>query len=236
VNTLAIDTATEQFSLALASNGSAWLFEADAGLRHSELIMGGIETLLKTAGLKQNDLNGVVCTGGPGSFTGLRIGFSVAKGLALALGIPFCPIPTLDCMARPLSFWPGLAVPVIDAKQKAFFCALFHNGKRLGHDMDASPAAIASAIVQAIAEAAEGAAATGGEKALQTPTLLFGPGAELLAEKLSTAETGPVITPGRGIRYGSARTLLQIAEETDIFANNALNFSTGPEYIRKGSY
>ena len=101
MNLLAIDTATEQFSVALAAGTdtaapASWLFEADAGLRHSELVMDIVDMLMDKAALKPPDLSGVVCMGGPGSFTGLRIGFAIAKGLALSLSIPFAAIPTLD--------------------------------------------------------------------------------------------------------------------------------------------
>ena len=219
MNLLAIDAATEQFSVALAAAdavSSTWLFEADAGLRHSELLMDCIDTLVTMAALKPQDLSGVVCTGGPGSFTGLRIGFSVAKGLALSLGIPFAAIPTLDCMARPLRSWPGIIMPVLDAKKKAFFCALYRGGEKLCPDMDAEPTQIAQTIASA-----------GG-------AMLFGPGAQMLYDALQT--TGCDIadtTLGKDLRWGNAETLLHIAAETDIFAQGNIDYTSGPEYIRK---
>jgi tRNA threonylcarbamoyladenosine biosynthesis protein TsaB len=224
MNLLAIDTATEKLSIALAVNKDRWLFEADAGLRHSELVMEIIDTLFRKAGIKPEDLTGVVCMGGPGSFTGLRIGYSLAKGLALALGCNFAAIPTLDCMARPLSSLKGLIMPVLDAKQSAFFCALYRDGKKLCADMDAGPETIASVISEAITS----------QEAKQV--LLFGPGADMLYAKLSQLPppspiAGIDILVGKGLRWGNAQTLLEIAQETDIFANP--DFSAGPEYIRK---
>jgi len=221
VNLLAVDTATEKLSIALAAGNDAWLFEADAGLRHSELVMEAIDMLCKKAALKPEDLTGIVCMGGPGSFTGLRIGFSLAKGLALALGCPFASIPTLDCMARPLSSLKGLVVPVLDAKKSSFFCAMYRDGARISAEMDAGPSAIAEAIASACA---------GQEK----QALLFGPGSGLLYEKLTQLPHSPLadidILVGKGLRWGNAQTLLEIARETDIFANP--DFSAGPEYIR----
>jgi len=225
MNLLAVDTATEKLSIALASNKDVWLFEADAGLRHSELVMEIIDMLFKKAALKPEDLSGIVCMGGPGSFTGLRIGFSLAKGLALALGCPFAAIPTLDCIARPLSSLKGLAVPVLDAKRSSFFCALYRDGARICADMDAGPSAIATVIADA--------ASTGQAKQV----LLFGPGAEMLYGKLTQLPQSPLadinILVGKGLRWGNAQTLLEIALETDIFANSVTDFSAGPEYIRK---
>jgi len=209
MNLLAIDTATEQFSVALATGENKWLFEADAGLRHSELVMDIIDMLMDKAALKPRDLSGVVCMGGPGSFTGLRIGFAIAKGLSLSLGIPFAPIPTLDCIAWPFSAWPGTVVPALDAKKGAFFCALYHGGFKLAPDMDASPDEIAHALA-----------------AVPGQILLTGPGAPLLESKLN-------IKAGTGLRWGNAQTLLQIAQETKCITQSNTDPSCGPVYIRK---
>jgi len=234
MNLLAVDTATDKLSIALAANKDTWLFEAEAGLRHSELVMEIIDILFKKAALKLEDLSGIVCMGGPGSFTGLRIGYSLAKGLALALGCPIAAIPTLDCMAKPLSSWKGLVMPVLDAKQSSFFCALYRDGIKICADMDADPAAIAAEIASAVA------AAIAPQEAKQV--LLFGPGADLLYGKLTQLPQSPSplapmvaakILLGKGIRCGNAQTLLEIARETDIFANSVSDFSAGPVYIRK---
>jgi len=216
MNLLAIDTAAEQFSAALAAGDDILLFEADAGLRHSELIMDIVDMLMDKAALKPRDLSGVVCMGGPGSFTGLRIGFAIAKGLSLSLGIPFAAIPTLDCIARPFSAWPGTAAPALDAKKGAFFCALYQGGKRLCPDMDAPPDEIARAM----------SAAPG-------PILLTGPGAPLLYEKVYALEPKLDLNPGKGLRWGNAQTLLQIARETGCITQCNTDPSCGPVYIRK---
>ena len=222
MNILAIDTATEKFSVALGSISDAsslenvWLFEVDAGLRHSELVMDCIDTLFKTAGLKPEDLSGVVCMGGPGSFTGLRIGFSIAKGLALSLGIPYAAIPTLDCMAHPFHALPGIIVPVIDAKKKAFFCALYCKGKKLCPDMDAQPAEIARALSAALGED-------------PSQVILTGPGAQMLYAALPE---NSAISPGTGLRWGNAETLIEIAVETQVLTHPP-DYTLGPEYIRK---
>ncbi|MCL2127768.1 MAG: tRNA (adenosine(37)-N6)-threonylcarbamoyltransferase complex dimerization subunit type 1 TsaB [Treponema sp.] len=225
MNLLAIDTACERFSAALACGADTWLFEADAGLRHSELVMGGVDMLVKTASLKPEDLSGVVCMGGPGSFTGLRIGFSLAKGLALSLGIPFAAIPTLECMAKPFSPLPQIIAPVIDAKQGAFFCALFQNGRRLCPDMDAKPEKIAATIAGALSRDTAG----GGQ------ALLTGPGARLLYDRLVAAggSAGKGIIVPEGLRWGNALALLEIARESKVLENGGGDLSSGPEYIRK---
>ena len=226
MNLLAVDTATEKFSVALSRENSAgnntMLLTVDAGLRHSELLMDGIDALLKTAGLRPEELSGVVCSGGPGSFTGLRIGFALSKGLALALNIPFTAIPTLDFMAGPFSFWPGMVAPVIDAKKGAFFCALYRDGKRLCPDMDASPAEIATVI-------------NGAQPGAEEPVLLVGPASLMLYEKIMELPMEKRPAPGiksGGTRWGDAQTLLEIAKET-AFPEIQSDYFSGPVYIRK---
>ena len=236
MNLLAIDTATDRFSVALAAERQGrrdiWLFEADVGMRHSELVMDCVEMLARKAGLVSSDIGGVVCMGGPGSFTGLRIGFSLAKGLALSLGIPFVPIPTLDCMARHLAYWPGIAVPVLDAKKKAFFCALYRDGKRICPDMDATPQEIAAALAESLSPQTK----TGATE----QALLFGPGAEMLHEGLTVLPPGnpcgidikAAVRLGKGVRWGNAETLLELALEARVFDNGG-DLLAGPEYLRK---
>jgi tRNA threonylcarbamoyladenosine biosynthesis protein TsaB len=216
MNLLAVDTATAVLSLALAAGDNTWYFEADAGLRHSELLLDSIDTLLQKAGLGPRDISGVVCMGGPGSFTGLRIGFAFAKGLALGLGIPFAPVPTLDCIAYPVSAWPGIAASVIDAKKNAFFCALYRKGKKITADMDAGPEEI-----QRILEDEAGGA----------PVLLAGPDAEMLRQKLPAGTHDIYIEPYQ--RGGYARYLLAIAKKTNLLYNGRIDWLSGPEYIRK---
>ena len=233
MNLLAVDTATSIFSVALRTEQGDWYFEADAGLRHSELVMDSIDMLTKKAGLKPANLSALVCMGGPGSFTGLRIGFSLAKGFALALGIPFAPVPTLDCMAYPFAMWPGLVVPVIDAKKNAFFCALYRDGRRLGPFMDAEAPLIARTIAGALS----------GENPTHrlSLVLLTGPDAETLRSRLER-DCPQGLPPGilrTGAVYGGyAGALLDLAprdivKSREMFDNvNGVCFS-GPEYIRK---
>lgn len=150
---IAWDTATSILSLALVSGAFSehqeqWYVEIDAGQRHGELLMELSDQIIKTAGFKPTDVDLVACMKGPGSFTGLRIGFAAAKGMALALKIPLLTVPTLDCMALSCSLWPGMVIPVIDAKKQGYFTALYRKGQRISEYMDATPAQIADLMVQ----------------------------------------------------------------------------------------
>ena len=229
-NLLAIDTATDILSVALSLRDETWYFEADAGTRHSQLLMGAIDHLMNNAGLEPKDLQAVCCMAGPGSFTGLRIGFACAKGLSLSLDIPFFTVPTLDCMASRFSAWPGLVLPAIDAKKSSWFCALYMGGKRLCPDMDATASSIAQTI---------NGSNTDMHDSLNWPTLITGHDAERLYHVLvETPGLSQKLSLDSGCRGGYAKELAAIssraiAKKIKMGDNNPINFSLGPDYIRK---
>ncbi|MEQ8446964.1 MAG: tRNA (adenosine(37)-N6)-threonylcarbamoyltransferase complex dimerization subunit type 1 TsaB [Pelagibacterium sp.] len=113
--TLAIDTARERLQLALVlSNGAIETEILDIAKGHAEIIFGAIGTLLDRCGLTYQSLNRIAVSTGPGSFTGLRIGLSTARGLGLALDIPVLGIPSL--LALSLSH-AGPSELIVDAKR-----------------------------------------------------------------------------------------------------------------------
>src|SRR2546422_4482248 len=98
---LAIDTATEIASVAVGSPAGA---EAGAFVRgarrHAAAIVQLVDHVLTQAGLRPADLEGIVIGDGPGSFTGLRIGWATAKGLAQEAALPLRPVPRLQAGLR----------------------------------------------------------------------------------------------------------------------------------------
>jgi tRNA threonylcarbamoyladenosine biosynthesis protein TsaB len=123
---LAVETST-------LSGGAALLDDArvvgestlDVRLTHSERLMTAIDRLLGDAGWTARDLEGLAVTVGPGSFTGLRVGLSTIKGLALALSIPVAAVPTLDAMAAMLPFAALPVCPVLDARKREVYASLY---------------------------------------------------------------------------------------------------------------
>ena len=216
MNIMALDTATEVFSAALTTETGTWYSEIDAGSRHSELLMECIDGLFKLASLAPADLKLIACMKGPGSFTGLRIGFSTAKGLALALGIPLVSVPTLDCMAYSLSAWPGIILPVIDAKKACFFSALYRGSKRLTDYSDLPPENIIDMAEKAMLSPDE-------------PIVLTGSGADLFFSRLAPHYSLKHIVVSQEFKRGRARELLEIAKNVKI--EDSLN--SGPIYLRK---
>ncbi|GHV67344.1 tRNA (adenosine(37)-N6)-threonylcarbamoyltransferase complex dimerization subunit type 1 TsaB [Spirochaetia bacterium] len=229
MNILALDTASRTLSVALRAGEETWYTEVDAGMRHSELLMDLCGGLLNSAGLEPSGLGGLLCMKGPGSFTGLRIGFAAVKGIALGLNIPWAAVPTLDCMARPHTGRPAFVLPVIDARKKSFFTALYKTNaaapELLTGYLDIDAAGISRLVTQYVTN----------EK---MPVLLAGPDGELLKKQLKDFLPGDLFSllhvDPRGGR-GNARELLEIAIEQNILEQKKGKPADeeGPMYLRK---
>ncbi len=123
---LGIETSTEARSVAVVEDGrlKGELFLGGEG-RHSARLMEEMDLLLRSLGLPPSRIEGVAVTIGPGSFTGLRVGLSIAKGLAFAAGIPILGIGTLDALRASAPFWTGMICPIIDARNQRVYGALY---------------------------------------------------------------------------------------------------------------
>lgn len=129
---LQIETATPVCSVALAINGETIALKEQAAQNiHASSLTLFIEEVMQTAGLKYKDLDAIAVSKGPGSYTGLRIGVSTAKGLCFALDKPFIAIPTLKMMANGFLLqhpnYGGLICPMIDARRMEVFTAVYTN-------------------------------------------------------------------------------------------------------------
>lgn len=123
---LTIQTATPAGSVAL-TEGSRLLGELFLDVRrpHGEWLLGAVDQLLGAAGMKVDDLDGFGATIGPGSFTGLRVGLAVVKGLALATGKPVAGVSTLQTLAMQA---PHAALPVcalLDARKREVYAGRY---------------------------------------------------------------------------------------------------------------
>ena len=131
---LCIETATEVCSVALCSNGIILsLQEEKEGRSHASKLTPLIENTFKHAGTEMNSLDAVAVSMGPGSYTGLRIGVSVAKGIAYALKKPLIAVSTLRAMSE--GFITGYAAgypddalfcPMIDARRMEVYNAVYN--------------------------------------------------------------------------------------------------------------
>jgi tRNA threonylcarbamoyladenosine biosynthesis protein TsaB len=132
---LQIETATTSCSVALAIDGKVLAFkQVNERNIHAEVITLFIDELINTAGITYNDLDAIAVSCGPGSYTGLRIGVSTAKGLCFALNKPLIAIETLEAMAYAIIGEKIIEVdkntllcPMIDARRMEVYCTLFNS-------------------------------------------------------------------------------------------------------------
>jgi len=190
-NVLALDTSTEVLAIS-AAKAEAWVsLTLRQGLQHSPSLLPLADQLLARLGFSASDLDLVICSLGPGSFTGIRIGLATALGIAGARGIPVVGVSTLDAIAEPWQWHAGEVYPVIDARKGRIYTAVFSGGERRSDYLDLTPAALADRI---------GAA---------DQPLLAGPDADkvklLLGEKAGGVPCAGLLDPGAYVRLGKKK-------------------------------
>jgi tRNA threonylcarbamoyladenosine biosynthesis protein TsaB len=123
---LAMDTATDRASVAIGALGAEPLEENITGARrHAASLLPAIQTLLRRAGISLDHLEGIVLSDGPGSFTGLRVGASVAKALARARALPLWTAPSLLVRAVGLAATDALVLAVANALRGDVYAAAY---------------------------------------------------------------------------------------------------------------
>lgn len=124
---LNIETATKNCSVSLAKEGKTILCKeiAEEGYSHAEQLHVFIEDLVQEAGIHFKDIQAIAVSQGPGSYTGLRIGVSAAKGLCYALNVPLIAVDTLQVLASQVKVEDGLIIPMIDARRMEVYSAIF---------------------------------------------------------------------------------------------------------------
>ncbi|BCA94774.1 tRNA (adenosine(37)-N6)-threonylcarbamoyltransferase complex dimerization subunit type 1 TsaB [Legionella antarctica] len=136
---LAIDTSTEIASIAVLVGAEISSEEQGSQKTHAQLLLPMIERLMAHAGLQMNQLDGILFGCGPGSFTGLRIACSIAKGLAYAHDLRLIPVSSLGAItwaARELHQDPDLPVlAVLDARMNEMYWSYFAKGKVVSKEL-----------------------------------------------------------------------------------------------------
>lgn len=199
---LGIETATPHGGLALLDDTkpiAVWSHWRGRG--HSQHLTTTLQRMLEASNLTTASLGAIGVSIGPGSFTGIRVGLAVAKGMAYALGIPVVGVNTLDALAHRagggLAF-AGLAasawmVPVLDARRGAVYAAAYNVGAGFGPQLTARVAGFSAPVgefadeLRARIEAVESAA---GSNASTAPIIACGPGGAQVRAALS-ATFGP---------------------------------------------
>lgn len=128
---LAIETSAKAASVCLCEDEFliAQSYQ-NSGLTHSQTVLPMCETMLQHCGVPLSAVDLIACAAGPGSFTGLRIGLSTAKGLAWGAEKPCCGVSTLEAMAWPLAHRKGELLCCMDARRQQVYQASFASDGR----------------------------------------------------------------------------------------------------------
>jgi len=127
---LTIETATKNCAVGLSENGKTIASKAlnDGQYAHAEKLHSFIREVLEKSQHPFTALDAVAVSKGPGSYTGLRIGVSAAKGLCFALDIPLIAVPTLDSLAASLHVEKGYVIPLLDARRMEVYYSVYKDG------------------------------------------------------------------------------------------------------------
>lgn len=125
--------------MALAKDGKTIFCSeiSEQGYSHAEKLHVFIEEILLNAGINSKDLNAIAISSGPGSYTGLRIGVSAAKGLCYALDIPLISVDTLTSLASQAKVTDGIVIPMIDARRMEVYSAIFNANNEIIRKVEA---------------------------------------------------------------------------------------------------
>lgn len=219
MNIIALETSAKAVSAAITQNGRVLASGyQDTGLTHSRTLMPIVEHLFRNTGLTLQDMDAVAASAGPGSFTGIRIGVSAAKGLAFAADKPAVGVSTLAAMARNVAFCDGVVVCAMDARRNQIYNALFlaQDGQltRLTEDRAVALADLAEEL-----------------RDDPRPKTVVGDGAQLCAEALDGAGIACRLAPPHLIMQNAMSVALEaehLAAEGGLVSAQALS----PVYLR----
>lgn len=132
MNVLAIDTSGPVCGVAICRNGAVAFEEAVINKQtHSVNLMSMVDAALSRTGMELRAMNRLAVVVGPGSFTGVRIGVSTAKGLSHGSGVPCVAIDALEAMAAGVPLFDGVVCPIQDARAGQVYGAAFIRGQRV---------------------------------------------------------------------------------------------------------
>ncbi|MCL2409036.1 MAG: tRNA (adenosine(37)-N6)-threonylcarbamoyltransferase complex dimerization subunit type 1 TsaB [Oscillospiraceae bacterium] len=212
---LAIESSAKPVSCAVYSGGALLgQYFQNNGLTHSRTLLVMVESLLKNLDIATQDLDLVAVARGPGSFTGVRIGVSAAKGLAWGLDKPVAGVSTLEAMAYQIPHPGAIICPVMDARRGQVYNALFEwkdgNLVRLCEDRAISLTELADDL-----------------KRFTSPFILLGDGAGISYESLKNTGV-PVSLAPELLRYQTAYGIALAAVNSIPIPEIALE----PSYLR----
>ena len=135
---VAFDSATPVMGVCVSTPQATVVSSLSVGLEHGTRLAPLVAGALEQAGVGAHEVDLVVCGIGPGSFTGTRIGIATALGLT-AGGRGLIGVSGLDAAGHRLRFFPGVVVPLVDARKGRLYAAFYRSGRRLSGFLDESP-------------------------------------------------------------------------------------------------
>lgn len=123
---LAIDSSSMVASVAITDeNVTIAEYTINSKKTHSQTLLPMIEDMIKKSDMEKDEIDAIAIAGGPGSFTGLRIGSATAKGIGLALDKPIINVPTMDALAYNLYGVDGFVCPIMDARREQVYTGIY---------------------------------------------------------------------------------------------------------------
>jgi tRNA threonylcarbamoyladenosine biosynthesis protein TsaB len=228
---LGIDTSSQAATAALSKDGAIICeYTLNQKKTHSAQLLPMIEQMLKASGYEFSDIDAFACGVGPGSFTGVRIGVSIIKGLAFGKNIPCVPVSTLDALAenlRPMAEALGhdfYVCPVMDARRSQVYTALFL------YETDADGNTVKTRVWED--DMLSAAELEQHLSALELPVLFVGEGCRVTQREIHLPhckEAPEAVRYQSGVSVASAaRAVYEAAEDKSVFTDLALK----PTYLR----
>ena len=212
MNVLAITTFDDTLQVALKKDDYFTSVLVKANFKHSSSLIPLIQEICKKNEIKIKELNLLALTRGPGSFTGLRIGMAALKGISTALNIPIVSISSLDLIEKAVKFYPGIILPIIDARKERFYTAIYDHGKKVTEEMDVNASDIQSQLQN------------------YSKILLTGQDSIKFLEEFKASFKGEIELDNQIRNYG--QLLIEYALEKNE-KNEVDDIGQGPTYIRK---
>lgn len=211
---LSIDSSSSQIIFSARNNSSFAEIRLDIGMHQSEQLLPSIDYVLKQVNLLPNDIDFTCLCAGPGSFTGLRLGYAALKAIELATGAPIYAIPTLEAIATPFLTWKGALIPVIDAKKDRFYASIYRCGKENVEPMDAELSKIISFLDP------------------EENILVVGPDSSYFVQRIRDEYPHLTVNTFENHYTGAGSVLLEIGNKMFLNKEKGLQEYEGPVYIR----
>ena len=136
---LNIETSTTNCSVSLSKDEEILVLKEDnnSGYSHAEKLHIFVKEVIETSGISRHNLDAIAISKGPGSYTGLRIGVSTAKGLCYAMDKPLISVSTLEALAHQVKADSGYIIPMLDARRMEVYSAIFDSNYNLVRHIEA---------------------------------------------------------------------------------------------------